>query len=245
MQLKTRRRWNLIIHGWNVRGSSSSGIFLFPMLNQELRGFSAPLWINLQEQQLRLGRASADTQPGWECRTILCVLWAWPNSLCLPSVELTWAQRVQRWNRISQQLSPARGRLLPGWQQESPKSTTNYSGISFSFSWESFDWNLEKYHHVEFRSKEKGGFVQSGPERWGAAAGKGSHFLHFCCLLHDRSFMNSLRGESQASFKSACSWIWSTSASSIQPGCNFPLQKKAEMIQTDSEQQIHEGSEFL
>lgn len=52
---------------------------------------------------------------------------------------------------------------------ESPKSKTNKllhsPGISFSFSWEGFDWNLQKYHHVEFGNKEKGGFAQSGPVR--------------------------------------------------------------------------------
>lgn len=114
-------------------------------------------------------------------------------------------------------------------------------GDQFSFSWESFDWNLEKYHHVEFRSKEKGGFVQSGPERRGAAAGKGSHFLHFCCLLHDHSFMNSLRGESQASLQLDLEHFNFLNSAWLQ----FSPPKKAEMIQTDSEQQIHEDSEFL
>lgn len=129
-------------------------------------------------------RTCADMPSDWKCRRkkgkkkqLPCVLWVCPN------LEITRAQRGQRLNRISQQLSPA-GELLPStWMTAGESRIHQNPPFGLLSAGRIFQWNLDKSHHVEFGLKEEGGSPQSGA----AATGEAFQFPPFSGLLRDHA----------------------------------------------------------
>lgn len=130
-------------------------------------------------------RTSADMPSDWKCRRkkgkkkkqLPCVLWVCPN------LEITRAQRGQKLNRISQQLSPA-GELLPStWMTAGESRIHQNPPFGLLSAGRIFQWNLDKSHHVEFGLKEEGGSPQSGA----AATGEAFQFPPFSGLLRDHA----------------------------------------------------------
>lgn len=147
---------------------------------------SAPSWRNLQPQQVRLvvvqvptchQTGNAEEKKEKKKKQLPCVLWVCPN------LEITRAQRGQRLNRISQQLSPA-GELLPStWMTAGESRIHQNPPFGLLSAGRIFQWNLDKSHHVEFGLKEEGGSPQSGA----AATGEAFQFPPFSGLLRDHA----------------------------------------------------------